>query len=94
MKNITKYYTKAWFKVEYEIYDFYINFKGWKIQELNELNPEVSNIDNETSIEGHIKWDDCMNFTQEDHYCGIHNAKQTLILMTEIYKFKKKIYKY
>ena len=89
MEKITKYYPDAWFKVEYEVDEIVVNFKAWRIRALDEEVPENSEIDSgEPDIEGRIKWDGCMNFKQDDHYCGMYHAKQTLILMTEIYKFK------
>jgi hypothetical protein len=92
MKKIIKYYPEAWFKVEYEVEEITVKFKAWKIQSLDEDNPKKSDIGNdEPNIEGYIKWDGCLNFKQDDHYCGMYHAKQTLLLMTEIYRFKSSL---
>ena len=89
MKKIVKYYPEAWFKVEYEVHETYINFKAWRIKSSDEERPQnLVFEDRETCITGSIKWDDCMNFKQNDHYCGMHHAKQVFILMSEIYQFK------
>jgi len=95
MKNtIIKFYTDAWFKVEYIINDTRVYFKAWKIEVSNEENPEQSQIRDETpEITGYIKWDGCMEFKHEEHYCSIEHAEQTLLLMNHIYKFNEEIQK-
>lgn len=84
-----KFYPEAWFKVEYEIQECSVDFKAWKIEGLDEDEPENSTIEEgDPNIKGNIKWDGCMNFTQDDHYCGLYHVEQTALLMTEVYKFK------
>jgi len=93
MKKIVKYYPEAWFKVEYEVNETSIGFKAWRIKALCEECPRNSELeDSEPCIGGYIKWDGCMNFKQNDHYCGMYHAKQVLMLMSEIYQFKDMIF--
>ncbi len=91
MENIVKYYPEAWYKVEYEVGEVVVNFKAWKIDALDEKYLENSEIEDNPSIIGCIKWDGCMNFKQDEHYCGMYHAKQTLMLMTEVYRFKSNL---
>jgi hypothetical protein len=92
MKKIIKYYRKAWFKVEYEVGEIAVNFKAWKITGLNEETPENSEVSiGPPQITGYIKWDDCIDFKQDDHYCGMHHAEQTLMLMRSIQNFKNSL---
>ena len=92
MAKIVKFYPEAWFKVEYDVEDIVVNFKAWRIYALDEENLENSDVViKEPNIEGYIKWDGCMNFKQNDHYCGMYHAKQTLMVMTKIYKFKSSL---
>lgn len=49
-------------------------------------------IDTRSSIKGSIKFDGCVNFTHDDHYCGIHRAEQVLELFKEIYKYAEKTF--
>jgi len=90
MKPI-KFYPEAWFKVEYDVYETYIDFKAWEIDELDEQNIEDSTINENEVMKGFIKWDGCCEFDYGTHYCGIHKAEQFLLLMKEIYKFKSSI---
>lgn len=84
-----KYYADAWFKIEYEINDISIHFKAWKIDSIDEENIENSDIHSkDPEITGFIKWDDCMEFKHEPHYCGLYHAEQTLLLIKHIYGFK------
>lgn len=90
MEKTIKYYPNSWFKVEYEVEDSTVHFKAWKIQSLDEKNIEKSVLsDTIPNLVGSLKWDGCMNFKQNDHYCGIYNAKQILTLMSEIYGFTR-----
>jgi len=90
--KIIEYYLEAWFKIEYEICDYFINFKAWRIFACDEENPDQSTLENDIpNIIGYIKWDGCMNFEQNDHYCGIYYAEQVLLLMQKIYEFNSKI---
>jgi hypothetical protein len=77
MKNkVIKFYTDAWFKVEYTVNKVSVNFKAWEIDGLNEDNPELSEIqDKKPVITGYIKWDGCCKFNYKTHYCGIYKAK-------------------
>lgn len=86
MKQQTKYYSEFWYKLEYQVDETRVLFKAWKITGLDEGDLINSDIEDEHTIDGYIKWDGCMEFHQKEHYCGIHHAKQTLGLIEEIYK--------
>jgi hypothetical protein len=87
--KVVKFYTEAWFKVEYTVNDITVDFKAWEITGLDEENPEQSEIQDEVPvITGFIKWDGCCEFDYSTHICGIHGAEHFLQLMKEIYQFK------
>lgn len=91
-KKVVKYYPSAWFKVEFENDgEGRIEFKAFKITSLNEDSPSDSKINNIPSIEGVIKFDDCIDFKQDDHYCGLHHAEQVYELMRELYKYNQQM---
>lgn len=70
------YYENSRYTVEYHIYGHYLEFFATK---------DESSCDT-PEIEGTLKWDGCMNITQNEHYCGIYGAKEYLLLITSIYQ--------
>ena len=64
------------FTIEYEIYPHYIKFSAIKDESSSDI-PEV---------EGHLKWDGCMNVTADSHYCRLQHANEYLMLITAVYK--------
>ena len=86
---VTEIYSDCWHKVEYDIKEVYINFKAFTIESLDEEILEHSEFSEEPVIIGFIKWDGCMEFNYNTHYCGIQNAIQFLELMKHIYEFNK-----
>jgi len=87
MKSEIVYYADCWFKVEYSASDYNMDFIATRIEGMNEENMELSTFGQSESIKGNIKWDGCMNFVQDDHYCGLVFAEYCLQLMTHIYKY-------
>ena len=85
MKNEIKFYKDIWYKVEYEIRDVVLDFKAYKIIGFDD------ECETKPQLFGYLKWDGCMEFTQEEHYCGIYHAEQTYMLMKEIYEFGNKL---
>jgi|SRR5690606_35370180 len=87
---------KAWFRLEYEIKDSWIDFKAYKINKINTVagtgDADTEDYDNEPSFEGYIKWDGCIEFNtvNQRHFCGIHHAKQDFILFKRLYVLVEK----
>jgi hypothetical protein len=92
MRQITAYYPDAWFKVEYEIDDGWIDFNCWRIEALDLENIQDSTINATPNITGWVSRCGCMEFEQKDHYCGIHHAEQLYILMRHIFRFAGETY--
>lgn len=88
-KKFTRHYPELWYKVDYKIIDTYIEFTAYEIHSLNEDKVSESEISIEPNIKGVLKWDGCINFNQDSHYCSIYQAEQTLGLFKEIYKLLK-----
>ena len=88
MKNRI-YFIAIWWVLEYEIEETTIEFKAFKIIGLDEYIPENSTIEVNPEITGHIKWDECMEFSQNSHYCELERAEQTFGLFQEIYKLRE-----
>lgn len=86
MKKETSWIDDAWFKVDFIINEYYIDFEAFRISGKTE-NIEDSDTEEQPSIKGSIKWDGCMNFKQHDHYCGVEFAEQVFILFRFIYDF-------
>ena len=87
-----KYYADCWYRVEYYLKDeLSLYFKAYKITKLNPEKLEDSKYDASPSIEGDIGWNGCMEFTQNEHYCGIDYAKQTYKLIQHIYEVADKL---
>ena len=79
MKTIK--YKELDYKVDYIGDDIKIDFEVYEINE------------NDHSImRGYIKWDGCINFVQNSHYCSLENAKSIYLLFKEIYAYKNKYF--
>lgn len=89
--KVIKVYPDAWYAIEYEVDEAVTHFRAWKIDSFNP--DDLYNLDDigvdwiVPEIRGLIKFDGCMEFKQEEHYCGLHHAEQTLMLMQYIYEF-------
>jgi hypothetical protein len=88
MTKETKWYSECWYKVEYQVNEYTIDFRAFKIDGMDEEDISKSTTEETSSVKGFIKWDGCMEFTHEEHYCGLYHAEQTLGLMKEIYIYK------
>lgn len=87
-----KYYEDAWYKVCYERLYHRINFRATKIIEMDEEKIEDSKLEPQHQIEGFIKSDGCMEFEQDEHYCGLQQAQQTYSLMQRIYDYAESFF--
>lgn len=81
----TEYYADCWFKVDYTFNtgDAHMSFKCYRITGLAEQ-VELSDIEQRETLDGSIKWDGCMNFTSDDHHCGMFHAEQVLQVIKHI----------
>jgi hypothetical protein len=82
----------AWYKIEYTTSEYKIDFKFFKIDGLNEEEPDKSDIQQEAVITGYIKWDRCCEFKHEEHYCRLEHAEQTFMAWTALYELHKSIF--
>ena len=46
----------------------------------------LSEVEENPSVTGYLKWDGCMEFEQDEHYCSLDHAQQTFLLMQHIYE--------
>lgn len=93
MDNVmnTEYITEAWYKVNYTISDAPKNmeFLAYKIQSICDLVIKDSTCSSNPEIKGYMKWDGCLEFEQNSHYCDIEHAEQTLMLFKRLYEIAK-----
>ncbi len=82
----TVYLPEIWYKLDYDVEESCMNFKAYRIESVDEENTGLSVCKTTPDIEGSIKWDGCVNFTQDAHYCELEHAEQTLALFKTIYK--------
>jgi len=82
------YLPEIWWMLEYEVKETEIEFEAFKIVGLDDTVPENSDLEESPEITGYIKWDECVNFTQDSHYCDLEYAEQTFCLFKEIYKLR------
>ena len=83
------YYPKALYKVEYELSeDERIHFTCYAITGLVPESILESDIDEDPSVFGTIRWDGRCEFKMDDVFFGSYMAENISELIKEIYKFK------
>ncbi len=90
MEKQSVIYLDCWYKVDYELDEnkVVLSFEAYKIistDDENSSNYETA----DKSIEGFIKWDECMEIKIEDHFCTQEIAMQLPMLINHIYEQHK-----
>lgn len=85
----TKYYPELWYKIDFTNRGHALDFEATKISALVDEDISKSDFDSEPELTGTMKWDGCVNFKHEAHYCEVQEAIQANLLWIEIYKYAK-----
>ena len=83
-----RFYSDAWFRVEYEMNKLVITFKAWRITKMDYDNVEKSEAERIHCLSGLIKWDGYCEFNYSDSCDDPSMVGQFCLLMEKIYKFK------
>ena len=83
-------YPDIWYQVAYtwEPAETLLYFKATKIRAMDEENLSNSELEDEISADGYVKFDGCMNVKLDQgyaHFCGRYQTKQYAQLFDKIY---------